>query len=247
MRTIIICSGGEDGKDVRTAIRVEDELFAKMFGSHIEDAMSFDEVELYFEGYVDRLKATCNGQDIDMDTMATRIKSLEDELDRSGREIKCLIKNSKAAREMSDKIKDLEARLEEMAKQRDYFKDELDKRDREIEQLKEAVVKANENADSYYKLYSSERDAHKKARAMADDLNADFLEAREIVAKKCEHWSHTIWDSVNSLCSVSSDASMAGYSGVLILRNIANDISDFGSNKAEGLMEGYEKEEESEE
>lgn len=213
MRTIIICSGGEDGKDVRTAIRIEDELFEKMFGSHIKDAMSFDEVELYFEGYVDRLKATCNGQDIDMDTMATRIKSLED-------------------------------KLEEMAKQRDYFKDELDKRDREIEQLKEAVVRANANADSYYKLYSSERDAHRMQVRAADDLNTEFLKVREIVGKKCDHWARTIWDSVNSLSEVSDDAKINNYSGSMILRNIANDISDFGVNNAQGMMEECEGESE---
>lgn len=237
MRTIIICSGGEDGKDVRTAIRIEDELFEKMFGSHIKDAMSFDDVELYLETAVEKIKSSYEDK-------ISKYEDLEDELDRSGREIECLIKNSKAAREMRDKIKDLEARLEEMAKQRDYFKDELDKRDREIEQLKEAVVKANENADSYYKLYSSERDAHKKTSDMADDLNADFLEAREIVAKKCEHWSHTIWDSVNSLCSVYDHALMTDDSDVTALREIADDISDFGANNAEGMIEECKEESE---
>lgn len=245
MKTIIICSGGEDGKDVRTAIRIEDELFAKMFGSHIKDPMSFDEVELYFEGYVDRLKATCNGQDIDMDTMATRIKSLEDKLEE-------MAKQRDYFKDELDKCKAKEKELSDKAKLVVYFKDELDKRDREIEQLKEAVVRANENADSYYKLYSSERDAHKKTSAMVDDLNTAFLEVREIVAKKCKHWAHTIWDSVNSLCSVSSDGvsyplSMAGYSCVVDIRKTADDISDFGANNAQGLMEDYEKEEESEE
>ena len=255
MKTIIICSGGEDGKDVRTAIRIEDDLFEKMFGSHIKDAMSFDEVELYLETAVEKIKSS--------------IDYFEDELDRRDREIECLKKNSAAAREMSDKIQDLEARLEKVAGQRDYFKDELDKRkkeieylketavkarpvdcfkdeldkrDREIESLKEAVVRANENADSYYKLYSSEREAHKTARSMADALNTDFLEVREIVAKKCDHWSHTIWNCINNLSLISTDKKINDYSDAMILRNIANAISDFGANKAQGIMEGYEEE-----
>lgn len=214
MKTIIICSGGEDGKDVRTAIRIEDELFAKMFGSHIEDAMSFDEVELYLETAVEKIKGSIN--------------CLKDELDSKDREIKCLIRNSAASREKSDKLQDLENRLEKMAKQRDYFKDELDKRDREIEQLKEAVVRANENADSYYKLYSSERDAHKRKSTMADDLNAYVLDIREIVANKCDHWARNIWDYVNNHCDNCD---------VMGLREMANDIFDFGANDAQGMME----------
>ena len=234
MRTIIICSGGEDGKDVRTAIRIEDALFEKMFGSHIKDAMSFDEVELYFEGYVDRLKATANGQDIDMDTMTNRIKSLEDKLEEMAKQ-RDHFKDE--LEESEGEIKCLRRCLEVKARPVDYFKDELNKRDREIEQLKEAVVKANENADSYYKLYSSEREAHKKASAMVDDLNAEFLDIREIVADKCDHWARGIWDYVNSK-KVDDDSDAMG------LREMANDIFDFGANNAEGMMECYKEENE---
>jgi hypothetical protein len=229
MRTIIICSGGEDGKDVRTAIRIEDALFEKMFGSHIKDAMSFDEVELYLETAVEKIKSSYEdklSKYEDMERIKEYLKFDCENVDRG-----------KPLTEMGNKIQDLENRLEEMAKQRNYFKDELDKLDREIEQLKEAVVRANENADSYYKLYSSEREAHKKASTMADDLNAEFLDIREIVADKCDHWARGIWDSVNSLCSVSKDNEINGCYHVSVLRNIANDISDFGANGAEGMME----------
>jgi chromosome segregation ATPase len=238
MRTIIICSGGEDGKDVRTAIRIEDALFAKMFGSHIEDAMSFDEVELYLETAVEKIKSSYGdklSEYEDMERIKEYLKFDCENVDRG-----------KPLTEMGNKIQDLENRLEEMAKQRNYFKDELDKRDREIEQLKEAVVRANENADSYYKLYSSERDACKKARSMSDDLNTDFLEVREIVAKKCKQWSETIWNAINELDAISKCEKPDDNSPVMIIRGITDDISDFGANNAQGLMEGYEKEEESE-
>ena len=266
MKTIIICSGGEDGKDVRTAIRIEDDLFEKMFGSHIKDAMSFDEVGLYLETYVDRLRATCTSQDMDADSMSTRLRSLETKLEEvAGQRDYFKDEFYRRNREINDRIQDFETRLEAAAGQRDYFKDELDKckneldrrekeieylkgtavkarpvdcfkeeldkRDREIESLKEAVVRANENADSYYKLYSSEREAHKKASTMTDDLNASILDVREIVAEKCDHWYRTIWDYINE----------RNNTPINTLRDIANDIFDFGANNAQGLMEYYEE------